>query len=182
MSKLLITTEQGEGRKSSGLSSSAPRLPLDPQRQCSSRLAVEQGAKSREREGANNNPIYFRGEFYFLGRKGNFVVFNPIEDTWIVLDKPEPIYAELNVFYGDHKGVKFCYLVELEGELISVFIRNGASFGMVSSGAGNGNKIFFPRYSEDGKHAAFYDLETNMYYPTFYGVKEPLNCACLGRA
>ncbi|CAL4999072.1 unnamed protein product [Urochloa decumbens] len=156
---------------------------------------------------ANNNPIYFRGEFYFLGRKGNFVVFNPSEDTWVVLNKPEPIYVELQVFDDDHEGAKFCYLVELEGELISVFMCNAdeppqvfqldetnmawkevediggaalfvdyrASFGMVSPGAGNGNKIFFPRYSEDGKHAAFYDMETKVYHPTFYGVKEPLN-------
>lgn len=157
---------------------------------------------------ANNNPIYFRGEFYCLGRKGNIRVFNPSEDTSIVLEKPEPIYAELNVFDDDHEGAKFCYLVELEGELISVFMRNAdepprvfkldqtkmawaemediggaalfldyrASYGMVWPGAGKGNKIFFPRYSEDGKHAAFYDLETKMYHPTFYGVKEPLNC------
>ncbi|KAL6645943.1 hypothetical protein ACP70R_017551 [Stipagrostis hirtigluma subsp. patula] len=157
---------------------------------------------------AHNNPIYFRGEFYCLGRKGNLAVFNPSDNTWRVLHKPEPIYAELHVFDDDHDGAKFCYLVELEGELISVFMRSAdepprvfkldetkmawtevediggaalfldhrVSFGMVSPGAGNGNKIYFPRYSEEGKHSAFYDLGTKMYYPTFYGLKEPLNC------
>ena len=157
---------------------------------------------------AYNNPIYFRGEFYCLGRKGCLAVFNPSNNTWRMLGKPEPIYAELNVFEDDHEGAKFCYLVELEGDLVSVFLRNAeepprvfkldqtkmawvrvediggaalfldhrASFGVVSPGAGNGNKIFFPRYSEDGKHAAYYDLETKMYHPAFYGLKQPMNC------
>ena len=125
-----------------------------------------------------------------------------------MLGKPELIYAELNVFDDDHEGAKFCYLVELEGDLASVFMRNAeelprvfkldqtkmawvrvediggaalfldhrASFGVVSPEAGNGNKIFFPRYSEDGKQAAYYDLETKMYHPAFYGLKQPMNC------
>jgi hypothetical protein len=157
---------------------------------------------------AHNNPIYFRGEFYCLGRKGNLAVFNASDNTWRVLDKPEPIYDELQVFDDDHEGAKFCYLVELGEELISVFTRDAAepprvfkldetsmawtevediggaalfvdyraSFGLMSPGAGNGNRIYFQRYSEDGKHAAFYDMETKVYHLTFYGVKEPLNC------
>ncbi|CAL4999115.1 unnamed protein product [Urochloa decumbens] len=157
---------------------------------------------------ASNNPIYFRGEFYCLGGQGILAVFNQSNNTWRVLDKPEPIYAELNVFDDDHEGAKFCYLVELAGDLISVFMCNAdepprvfkldqmkmawtevediggaalfldrrASYCVVSPGAGNGNKIFFPRYSEDGKNASFYDMETKMYHPTFYGLKEPLNC------
>ena len=71
---------------------------------------------------AYNNPIYFRGEFYCLGRKGSLAVFNPSNNTWRMLGKPEPIYAELNVFDDDHEGAKFCYLVELEGDLVSVFL------------------------------------------------------------
>ncbi|PUZ51726.1 hypothetical protein GQ55_6G211900 [Panicum hallii var. hallii] len=157
---------------------------------------------------AYNNPIYFRGEFYCLGRKGSLAVFSPSNKTWRALDKPEPIYTELNVFDDDHDGAKFCYLVELAGDLVSVFMRNAeepprvfkldrtkmawagvediggaalfldyrALFGVVSPGAGNGKKIFFPRYSEDGKQAAFYDLETKMYHPAFYGLKQPMNC------
>lgn len=158
---------------------------------------------------ANNNPVYFRGEFYCLGRKGNLGVFNPSDDTWRVLDKPEPIYAVMNVFDDDHEGAKFCYLVELEGCLIPVFVLNAnepprvfklddtkmawtevediggaalfldyrASFGLVSPGAGNGNRIFFPRYySYDRKHAAFYDMDSKKYLPAFYGLKEQLNC------
>ncbi|CAO2206894.1 unnamed protein product [Urochloa humidicola] len=149
---------------------------------------------------AYNNPIYFHGKFYCLGRKGNLALFNPSDNTWRVLDKPEPVYAELQVFDDDHEGAKFCYLVELAEDLISVFMRNAdepplvfkldeanmvwkevediggaalfvdyrASFGVVSPGAGNGNRIYFPRYSEDGKHAAFYDMETKVYHPTFY--------------
>lgn len=156
----------------------------------------------------HNNPVYFRGEFYCLGRKGNMAVFNPNDKNWRVLDKPEPIFAELQVFDDDHEGAKFCYLIELGGNLVSVFMQNAnrpprvfkldetkmawievediggaalfidyrASFGVVSPGAGNGNRIYFPRYSEDGKRAAYYDMETKTYCPALYGVKEPLNC------
>ncbi|KAF8704474.1 hypothetical protein HU200_031427 [Digitaria exilis] len=73
---------------------------------------------------AYTNPIYFRGEFYCLGRKGNLAVFNPSDNTWRVLDKPEPVYGELQVFEDDHDGAKFCYLVELGEDLVSVFMRN----------------------------------------------------------
>ncbi|KAK3123557.1 hypothetical protein QOZ80_8AG0632720 [Eleusine coracana subsp. coracana] len=131
---------------------------------------------------AHSNPVYFREEFYVLGRKGNMAVFNPNDKTWRVLDKPEPIYAELHVFGDDHEGAKFCYLVEMAwvevedigGAALCVDYR--ASFGVVSPGAGNGNRIYFPRYTEDGKRAAFYDMETKTYCPAFYGFKEPLNC------
>lgn len=158
---------------------------------------------------AYNNPVYFCGEFYCLGRKGNLGVFNPSDCTWRVLEKPEPIYTELQVFDDDHDGAKFCYLVDLGEDLISVFMRNAdepprvfrldqmktmewvevkdiggsalfvdyrASFGVVSPGAGNGNRIYFPSYSEDGKHVVFYGMETKVYHPSFYGVKELLNC------
>jgi hypothetical protein len=30
----------------------------------------------------------------YLGRKGNLGVFNPSDDTWRVLENPEPIYTE----------------------------------------------------------------------------------------
>nr|XP_034601300.1 F-box/kelch-repeat protein At1g57790-like [Setaria viridis] len=73
---------------------------------------------------AHNNPIYFHGEFYCLGRKGNLAIFNASDNTWRVLDKPEPIYAELQVFDDDHEGAKFCYLVELGEDLVSVFMRD----------------------------------------------------------
>ncbi|PUZ51724.1 hypothetical protein GQ55_6G211700 [Panicum hallii var. hallii] len=58
----------------------------------------------------------------------------------------------------------------------ALFLDHRASFGVVSPGAGNGNKIFFPRYSKNGKQTAFYDLETKMYHPAFYGLKRPMNC------
>lgn len=73
---------------------------------------------------AYNNPVYFRGEFYCLGRKGDVSVFDPNDRTWRVLDRPEPIHAQLDVFEEDHEGAEFCYLLELAGELISVFERS----------------------------------------------------------
>uniref|UniRef100_A0A0D9X8G3 F-box domain-containing protein n=1 Tax=Leersia perrieri TaxID=77586 RepID=A0A0D9X8G3_9ORYZ len=157
---------------------------------------------------ARNNPVLFRGEFYCLGRKGNLGVFNPSSNNWRILDKPEPIHDEIKAFDDDHEGAEFCYLVELGGELISVFQRNAeepphvfkldekkmawfeieeigdavlfldfrASFAVASVKDGFGNRIYFPRFTEDGKHALFYDLENKMYQPSYYGLKEPLNC------
>ncbi|TVU05673.1 hypothetical protein EJB05_48845, partial [Eragrostis curvula] len=158
---------------------------------------------------AYNNPVYYRGGFYCLGRKGNIGVFDPNDRTWTVLDKPEPIHGEpMNVFDEVHEGSEFCYLVVLAGELISVFQRSAdepprvfkldeakmawiqvediggaalfldyrSSFAVASPEAGHGNKIYFPRYSEDAKQAAFYDLETKTYSPAYYGLKSPTNC------
>ncbi|CAL4999066.1 unnamed protein product [Urochloa decumbens] len=161
---------------------------------------------------ACNNPVLFHGMFYCLGRKGNLGVFDlgskDTKSAWKILDKPEPIHAEMDLFDHDHEGREFCYLVELKGELISVFMRNAAepprvfkldetkmawievedisgaalfldiraSYVVASPEGGHGNKIFFPRYSEDGKQAVFYDMETKMYYPSFYGHRQPLKC------
>ncbi|KAG8087496.1 hypothetical protein GUJ93_ZPchr0010g9705 [Zizania palustris] len=69
-----------------------------------------------------NNPVMFCGEFYCLGRKGNLGVFDPTSDTWRILDKPEPIHAEMDLLQDDHRGREFCYLVDMEGELVSVFL------------------------------------------------------------
>ncbi|CAL4999069.1 unnamed protein product [Urochloa decumbens] len=162
---------------------------------------------------AHNNPVLCRGKFYCLGRKGNLGVFDDLgskdpRSAWKILDKPEPIHAEMDLFDHDHEGREFCFLVELKGELVSVFMRNDAepprvfkldetkvawievediggatlfldiraSYAVASPEGGHGNKIFFPRYSEDKRQAAFYDMETKMYCPSFYGLKQPLRC------
>ncbi|KAF0900346.1 hypothetical protein E2562_030634 [Oryza meyeriana var. granulata] len=67
---------------------------------------------------ARNNPVYFRGEFYFLGQKGNLAVFHPGNSKWRILNKPEPIHAKLTPY---DEGREACYLVELRGELIAAF-------------------------------------------------------------
>uniref|UniRef100_A0A0D3H0W7 F-box domain-containing protein n=1 Tax=Oryza barthii TaxID=65489 RepID=A0A0D3H0W7_9ORYZ len=154
-----------------------------------------------------NNPIMFDGKFYCLGRKGNLGVFDPTSNTWRILDKPEPIHVEMDLFEQDHIGREFCYLVDMDGELIPVFLRNAnelprvfklnrtkiswvevedigggalfldyrSSYGVASPDGGNGNRIYFPRYSKDGK-PVFYDMNKKTYSPSsFYGVIEPLN-------
>ncbi|KAJ3687385.1 hypothetical protein LUZ61_016549 [Rhynchospora tenuis] len=65
---------------------------------------------------SSNNPVIFQGEFYCLGRKGELGVFNPELKTWNVLSKPEPIYLTEPCY-----GVEYCHLLELHGDLISVF-------------------------------------------------------------
>ncbi|XP_015695623.1 uncharacterized protein LOC107304732 [Oryza brachyantha] len=156
---------------------------------------------------ARNNPVYFRGEFYFLGQRGNLAVFHPGNIVWRVLDKPEPIHPNLTV---NDEGKEACYLVELTGELIAVFHRSAnepprvlkldetnmswveiedigggtlfldyrASMAMPSSevGHGHGDRIYFPKYSEEGNQAFFYDMKAKKYSPTFYSGKEPMNC------
>uniref|UniRef100_A0A0D3H0W4 F-box domain-containing protein n=1 Tax=Oryza barthii TaxID=65489 RepID=A0A0D3H0W4_9ORYZ len=154
---------------------------------------------------ACNNPVYFRGEFYFLEQRGNLSVFNPGNNEWRILDKPEPIHADLTPY---DEGKEACYMVELRGELIAVFHRNAnesqrvlkldeskmewveiedigggalfldyrASIALPSSEAGHGNRIYFPKFSEDGKQAIFYDMEAKKYSPMFYEAKEPMNC------
>lgn len=69
---------------------------------------------------------------YCLGRKGNLGVFDlgrskdDPRSVWKILDKQEAIQREMELFDKDHEGREFCYLVELEGKLVSVFMRNAA--------------------------------------------------------
>ncbi|KAJ4788974.1 F-box protein family-like [Rhynchospora pubera] len=65
---------------------------------------------------SSNNPVLLRGEFYCLGRKGELGVFNPELETWNVLCKLEPIHLTV-----PHYGNECCHLLELDGDLISVF-------------------------------------------------------------
>uniref|UniRef100_A0A453PX32 KIB1-4 beta-propeller domain-containing protein n=2 Tax=Aegilops tauschii TaxID=37682 RepID=A0A453PX32_AEGTS len=58
----------------------------------------------------------------------------------------------------------------------ALFLDFRVSYAVVSPEAGHGNRIYFPRYSENGKQAAFYDMETKAYHPSFYGLKSPLQC------
>ncbi|KAI4982760.1 hypothetical protein ZWY2020_023252 [Hordeum vulgare] len=156
---------------------------------------------------AYNNPVLFHGKFYCLGRKGNLGTFDPVSNTWTILEKPKPIHVTMDLDGDHHLGREFCYLVELGGELVSVFIRNAdepprvfklkeemtwmevqeiggaalfldfrVSYAVESPEAGHGNRIYVPGYSEDGKYAAFYDMETKAYRPSFYGLKSPLQC------
>ncbi|XBI49504.1 hypothetical protein VPH35_113058 [Triticum aestivum] len=147
---------------------------------------------------AYNNPVL----------KGNLGTFDPASDTWTILEKSNPIHVEMDLEGDHHEGREFCYLVELRGELVSVFMRNAdqpprvfklneeemawmkvqeiggaalfldfrVSYSVASPEAGHGNRIYFPSYSEDGKQAAFYDMETKAYHPSFYGLKSPLQC------
>ncbi|KAJ3705600.1 hypothetical protein LUZ61_009305 [Rhynchospora tenuis] len=74
---------------------------------------------------ANTNPIFFREELYCLGESGQLGVFNPAEKTWELLDKPEPVYSEHEVPF---RGTQDCYLLELGGDLVSIFKYNYPDF------------------------------------------------------
>jgi hypothetical protein len=65
---------------------------------------------------AYSNPIFYHGEFYCLGTRGNIGIFNQDNMTWRVLDKPEPI------FDGDPMpSERHCHLLEYKGDLIAIF-------------------------------------------------------------
>ncbi|KAL6896652.1 hypothetical protein ACP4OV_007224 [Aristida adscensionis] len=62
------------------------------------------------------NPVFYLGEFYCLGTRGNLGVFNPDKMAWRVLDKPEPIIA------GDPMPSQlYCHLLEFRDDLIAIF-------------------------------------------------------------
>jgi hypothetical protein len=71
---------------------------------------------------ANTNPVFLNGKLYYLGETGELGVFDPVEQSWVTLDKPKPVYME------DHeppfRGTEDCYLLELGGDLVSVFRYN----------------------------------------------------------
>ncbi|KAJ4812919.1 F-box protein family-like [Rhynchospora pubera] len=73
------------------------------------------------RAAANTNPVFFQGELYCLGESGELGVFNPVEDTWMVLEKPKSVYMDDEVPF---RGTQDCYLLELKGDLVSVFKNN----------------------------------------------------------
>ncbi|KAJ1701210.1 hypothetical protein LUZ63_000989 [Rhynchospora breviuscula] len=74
---------------------------------------------------ANTNPVIFQGELYCLGETGELRVFNPVEETWKMLDEPEPVYLEDETPF---QGTQDCYLLELGKELVSVFKYNYSDY------------------------------------------------------
>ncbi|XP_078181487.1 uncharacterized protein LOC144575266 [Carex rostrata] len=68
---------------------------------------------------AHNNPVFMDGELYCLSRLGNIGVFNPENNTWRILDKLLPIYSDLD--QAPEFASEYCYLLEYNGDLISVF-------------------------------------------------------------
>ncbi|KAJ3705593.1 hypothetical protein LUZ61_009298 [Rhynchospora tenuis] len=72
---------------------------------------------------ANTNPVFLHGELYCLAENGELGVFNPVKKTWRILDKPKPVYLEGEVPF---RGNQDCYLLDLDGNLVSVFKYNYA--------------------------------------------------------
>ncbi|KAJ1701211.1 hypothetical protein LUZ63_000990 [Rhynchospora breviuscula] len=72
---------------------------------------------------ANTNPVFFHGELYCLAESGKLGVFNPVEETWRILDKPKSLYMEDEVPF---RGYQDCFLLELDENLVSVFKDNYA--------------------------------------------------------
>ncbi|KAJ4812715.1 F-box protein family-like [Rhynchospora pubera] len=157
--------------------------------------------------GTDNNPVFFNGEFYCLGRRGNLGVFNPENKEWRVLDKPSPIHSE-----APDIGTEHCYLLECDGELISVFrafnmkyvrvfkldrsnmawnlledigdvtlfLDNRTSIARNLPRKSFGNKVFLPRLHDESNETTFYYcMKTGMHNPNFKIFREPYNCVWL---
>ncbi|KAJ1697254.1 hypothetical protein LUZ63_005766 [Rhynchospora breviuscula] len=155
---------------------------------------------------SSNNPVYFQGEFYCLGRKGELGVFNPELETWNVLCKPEPVYIT-HPRYGN----EYCHLLELNGDLISVFrtddtkkplcvfkldqsemvwekvehlgdmtlfVDRRNSIAILSPEKKYANRIYVPRFEGgmDSKKGMFYSMDDNIYHPRMHRVEEPITC------
>ncbi|KAL3511942.1 hypothetical protein ACH5RR_024659 [Cinchona calisaya] len=67
-------------------------------------------------EPSNCNPVFYNGVFYCLARDGKLGIFDPNRKIlWRVLHQPQPPFIDM---------VDESYLVECEGQLLSVFLDN----------------------------------------------------------
>ncbi|KAJ4792667.1 F-box protein family-like [Rhynchospora pubera] len=157
---------------------------------------------------ANNNPVFFHGEFYCLSRRGNLGVFNPKNNTWRVLDQPPPIYSDA----APDIGTEYCYLMECKGQLISVFqpinmdnvcvfkLNRSMTAWTLLEDIGDltlfldyrtsiartlpcksyNNKLYLPRLpDETNKATFFYCMKSRMHNPDIKSFRVPYNCVWL---
>ncbi|XP_030930088.1 uncharacterized protein LOC115955855 isoform X3 [Quercus lobata] len=154
----------------------------------------------------NNSPVFYKGAFYCLGKKGNLGILKLNDDgenTWEVLTKPKSPCMS---------GYDQNYLVECDGELFSVFVGNmrkwvqvfklneskmtwirvenlgnhmfylscSSSFSVRAKTPGMENKIYFPIFC--GQSMVFFSLETKKFHSfegkdvDFYSSREKLRC------
>uniref|UniRef100_A0A2N9F8U2 KIB1-4 beta-propeller domain-containing protein n=1 Tax=Fagus sylvatica TaxID=28930 RepID=A0A2N9F8U2_FAGSY len=136
----------------------------------------------------DNSPVFYRGAFYCLGKKGNLglLKLNDEEEyTWKVLTQPKPPCLS-----GYHQN----FLVECDGELLSVFVgclgkwiqvfklneskmtwigveslgnymlylSCSSSLAVMAKNSGMENKIYFPIFC--GESMVFFSLETKKFH------------------
>ncbi|TVU37143.1 hypothetical protein EJB05_10443, partial [Eragrostis curvula] len=156
---------------------------------------------------AYSNPVFYHGEFYCLGTRGNLGVFDPENMTWRVLDKPEPILD------GDPMpSEQYCYLLEFRDDLIAIFrphdegpidlyrldksqmvwtkverlyneviyVDNWNALMMPAPRDACCNRIYISKQGGYGRAgeaetSVFYDLKSQKYYPSYYGLTEQMN-------
>lgn len=148
---------------------------------------------------AYTNPIFFDGAFHCLGYKGNLGIFDVINNSWKVLDRPRM----LSKFRRQH-----CCLVESKGELLSVFMKlpshkirvfrfNRSEMlwtGLRSLGdealfvnlktslsvtlcGGAENRVYFPSFlNHETPDLLSYSLETKSFNQVSYDCKRYSNC------
>nr|XP_010917354.1 F-box/kelch-repeat protein At1g57790 [Elaeis guineensis] len=103
-----------------------------------------------------NNPVFHHGLFYCLGSYGNLGVFNPRDMTWTVLERPKPIHSVVN----EERRLEDCYLVESNGELLSVFNGNAAKPILVFRL--DKSKMTWRKVDDLGKETLFLDVRTSL--------------------
>ena len=120
----------------------------------------------------NNSPVFYRGAFYYLGQKGNLGIFELCDGgyIWDVPTKPKPPCT----CYTQN------YLVECNGELLSVFVGHFGKWVRVFKlneskktwiGVESlGNYMFYvSRSSSFSAKAKTPEMENKIYFPRFCG-------------
>ncbi|RWR86987.1 Sec1-like protein [Cinnamomum micranthum f. kanehirae] len=150
----------------------------------------------------STNAVFINGLVYYVGLQGNLGVYNVSENTWNVLQKPEPLQLPMGC----------CFLIEYEGELVLVythqtqimvftldqtnmvwavvegledltlFLNRSTSLAMIVDKEATGairdmkNKIYCSRFHRDSNDALIYSMELKSHQLDFYRSKEFLKC------
>lgn len=150
-------------------------------------------------------PVFFRDEFYILGTKGDFLVFNPTTEKHQFLNMLAPIHSEAVLDTRKEE----CYLLQLDGELIYVFksrmietysvykldrskmvwmelkdlkgmtafLSCGSSIMRPSMNRVYANGMLFPRiYGDGSKRPVFYSVQNDAWQLKSEDTKEIMNC------
>lgn len=167
------------------------------------------GQSSQQRghvfNGPTTDPVYFQGEFYCLGSKGDLVISCPGNGTGEILERLTGTHSEVE--HGE--CTEKYYLMEIEDELISFFhgidglqdpirVFELDESGMVWNKVedlgnlmlflghrtgiarpppfeGCANRIYLPRFDDDSKFGVYFSMETHSYEPKVLNMTQPFS-------
>lgn len=143
-------------------------------------------------------PVFHRGRFYCLGNNGTLGVFDPIDESWVVLEKPRPENLRTHrIHLLEHDGQLFRVWAAKMGDFVGIhkldsvtsnwtavdntggqFYVGGVASVSSNPGSKQGGRIYF-RVLRD-EDLVFHSCETSEMQPggrNFCGTKEyPMSC------